>query len=55
MSRQKSDLCEQPGAVQSRLVVGAEIVSLVGLELRKVCLSFASRFEFLLVSRTSRN
>ena len=53
MSRQESDLCEQPGAVQSRLVVGAEIVSLVGLELRKVGLSFASRFKFRRASQTS--
>ena len=53
MSRQKSDLCEQPGAVQSRLVVGAEIVSLVGLELRKAGRTFASRFRFRQPSQTS--
>ena len=52
-SRQESDLREQPRAVQSRPVVGAEIVSLVGLELRKVGLIFASRFKSGRVAQTS--
>ena len=55
MSRQESELREQPGPVQSRLVGRAEIVSLVAVELRKAGRIFASRFKFGQPSQTSWN
>ena len=55
MSRQESELREQPGPVQSRLSGRAEIVSLVPVELRKAGRTFASRFKFRQPSQTLRN